>query len=491
MQTFYEGHAVLEKVDFAGIDNVYALYLVRDVDPTRGTETYRVYSKYGRRSFPELQATNKKLGIDSLFAALAFFENDIVRKFDDGFYGVNYSGRAKELLERFAVSKPRPPVDSGTLNPILHGARDDRRGLVHPESLRFSKTKDDGFDWERDMTLVLDAPQAGNPLPLDIVVPQPNMTRAQVVVDRTHKAIASAKSMLRELCKDHPSPFSSTSPDQDYIPVCNHHIWTGEQQIRQMAYLWETNSRVLSVGPAGCGKTELFLDMAATLGRPFLRINLNGHVTPSEIIGKYVARDGQTIWLDGALPMCMKRGYNLLVDEIDHGSPDITSIFHPVLEPDGELVLKEHESEVIRPHPEFRMYATANSLGTHDEPGIYTGTNCMNAAFLDRWEILVANYPTVKIETAILCMKGHVYSVAAGLAEGAASVRNAIKKGEITGVLSTRRLIKLAAAFKKFDSFAWALGISLEGQYSVAEASTVASTLKRFVRKSYSVMPIT
>jgi hypothetical protein len=94
-------------------------------------------------------------------------------------------------------------------------------------------------------------------------------------------------------------------------------------------------------------------------------------------------KDGTT-WSDGALVTAMRRGYFLILDEFDFGSPDILSIFYPVLEGKPKLCLKEHDGEVVEAHPRFRVFATGNSIGG-DRDGVYAGTQALNAALLNRF----------------------------------------------------------------------------------------------------------
>lgn len=152
---------------------------------------------------------------------------------------------------------------------------------------------------------------------------------------------------------------------------------------------------VLLTGGTGVGKTTHILQMAARIMQPVLRINFNGETRMSDLIGKVSVINGETVWVDGVLPSAMRKGYWLLLDELDFADPAVLSLLHPVLEDDSQLVLKENGGEIIRPHKNFRVFATANSIGAmQDRAGAYGGTNQMNEAFLDRWQVIfVDNLP--------------------------------------------------------------------------------------------------
>lgn len=156
-----------------------------------------------------------------------------------------------------------------------------------------------------------------------------------------------------------------------------------------------SRENVLLTGGTGVGKTTHITQLAARVRQPLLRINFNGETRMSDLVGKIQVVDGETRWSDGVLPMAMRHGHWLLLDEIDFADPAMLSLLHPVLEEDPVLTLKENSGEIIRPHPNFRLFASANSIGAMQErAGSYAGTNPMNEAFLDRWQVVfVPNLP--------------------------------------------------------------------------------------------------
>jgi cobaltochelatase CobS len=163
------------------------------------------------------------------------------------------------------------------------------------------------------------------------------------------------------------------------------------------------NQAVLLSGGTGVGKTTHILQLAARINQPVLRINFNGETRMSDLIGKNQVINGETIWVDGVLPMAMRKGYWLLLDELDFADPAVLSLLHPVIEENPMLVLKENKGEVVEPHSEFRIFATANSIGAMQErASSYSGTNQMNEAFLDRWQVLLVQNLTEKEELKVV-----------------------------------------------------------------------------------------
>lgn len=164
-----------------------------------------------------------------------------------------------------------------------------------------------------------------------------------------------------------------------------------------------SKENILLTGGTGVGKTTHITQMANRIGQPLLRINFNGETRMSDLIGKIQVVNGQTLWTDGVLPKAMKEGYWLLLDELDFADPAVLSLLHPVLEDDPMLVLKENGGEIIKPHENFRLFATANSIGAmSDRAASYSGTNTMNEAFLDRWQVLMVDNLAAREEIRVL-----------------------------------------------------------------------------------------
>jgi MoxR-like ATPase len=160
---------------------------------------------------------------------------------------------------------------------------------------------------------------------------------------------------------------------------------------------------VILTGGTGVGKTTHITQLANRINQPLLRINFNGETRMSDLVGKVHVIAGETRWMDGVLPMAMRNGWWLLLDELDFAEPAVLSLLHPVLEEESVLVLKENSGEIIHPHPSFRLFATANSIGAMSErAATFTGTNDMNEAFLDRWQVILVNNLSVEEEIKVL-----------------------------------------------------------------------------------------
>jgi cobaltochelatase CobS len=207
------------------------------------------------------------------------------------------------------------------------------------------------------------------------------------------------------------------------------------------------NKKVLLTGHAGTGKSSLFEQIAADMGQPFLRVNMNGQTTISDFVGFWQVKGGEMVWVDGALPLAMRRGYWLNIDEIDFAEAQILSVLNPVTEKDGKLFLKEKGHEIIKPHPYFRLFATANTVGVMEQfRFLYQGANMMNRALLDRWRVYHVGYlePEAEIEVLMRKVDGLSNQVAEWFVQMANEIRVAFEGEQVSAPFSLRALIDFA-----------------------------------------------
>jgi cobaltochelatase CobS len=197
------------------------------------------------------------------------------------------------------------------------------------------------------------------------------------------------------------SSYHLTEKDVPAVPEASEYMF--QPFIRDVIDSIHAKENVLLTGGTGVGKTTHIVQLAARIKQPLLRINFNGETRMSDLIGKMTVINGETIWVDGVLPTAMRKGYWILFDEIDFADPAVLSLLHPVLEQNPMLTLKENGGEIIKPNSLFRVFATANSVGAmSDRSGAYGGTNTMNEAFLDRWQVLMVDNLPEKEEIKVI-----------------------------------------------------------------------------------------
>lgn len=204
---------------------------------------------------------------------------------------------------------------------------------------------------------------------------------------------------------------------------------------------------ILLTGHAGTGKTSIIQQLAAYIKQPFIRVNMNGQTTISDFVGYNTVINGNVEFIYGVLPLALKHGYWLCVDELDSAGPEILTVLNPVTEIGGQLMLKEKGCEIIPPHRAFRIFGTANTVGCMEEfRHIYQGTNQMNTALLDRFRTYRVDYLPSDKEVDVLV--GKVPACPRKAAEGLVELANQIRSGfasqNLERTFSIRALIDLA-----------------------------------------------
>ena len=220
------------------------------------------------------------------------------------------------------------------------------------------------------------------------------------------------------------------------------------------------NRRVMVQGYHGTGKSTHIEQVAARLNWPCVRINMDSHVSRIDLLGKdmIVLQEGKQItrFQEGLLPWAIQNNVALVFDEYDAGRPDVMFVIQRVLEAEGKLTLLD-QNVVIRPHPAFRLFATANTVGLGDTTGLYHGTQQINQAQMDRWNIVAQlNYLDHQKEMDIVTAKMPNMDNKEGLETIDAMVRMAslTRQGFINGDLSTlmspRTILSWAENYKIF-----------------------------------------
>lgn len=210
-------------------------------------------------------------------------------------------------------------------------------------------------------------------------------------------------------------------------------------------------------GESGCGKSEFCAQVAAYLNLPFTRINLDGHLTRSDIVGGMkLVSDGQggqeTRFVEGALPRAMARPGLLLIDEFDLGDPEIMPIFQPVLE-GKPIVLLEDGGRIVQPHPMFRIILTGNTIGLGSDNQMYLNAFEQSAATRDRISAFVEmQYMPQNIEKEVVLarMPNADEDFVEKLIQLANKVREGYRNQEIHQLFSTRAVQFCATRFQRF-----------------------------------------
>ena len=229
------------------------------------------------------------------------------------------------------------------------------------------------------------------------------------------------------------------------------------------------NKKVLIQGLHGTGKSSHLEQIAARLNWPCIRINLDGHISRFDLLGKdtIILKDQKqvTTFKEGLLPWAIKNPVALVFDEYDAGRPDVMFVIQRVLEAEGKLTLLD-QNTVIKPNPFFRIFGTCNTLGLGDTSGLYYGTQNLNQGQLDRWNIFCAlNFLKPEIEEKIIKNKikrnnKKVNDSIKNMVKLANLVREAFKSSEISVIMSPRTCIIWAENYEIFGDIDHAFKLS-------------------------------
>jgi len=186
----------------------------------------------------------------------------------------------------------------------------------------------------------------------------------------------------------------------------------------------------------------------------------------------------------GVLPTAMKAGQILVLEEIDGAEPAVLFVLQGVMEENGSLILTENGGEIVRPHPRFRIVATANTLGLGDETGLYAGTHVLNAAHLDRWTVVFnMNYLSEDREESLLAAKVPQLErkTAKTLVKLANAVRKAAEQEQVFCTFSTRRLLFLASKAVLLGSVRDALELTVLNKLAKNDRQVVYEIAQRHI----------
>jgi len=249
------------------------------------------------------------------------------------------------------------------------------------------------------------------------------------------------------------------------------------------------NRRVIIQGYHGTGKSTHIEQVAARLNWPCVRVNLDSHISRIDLIGKDAIKlkDGKQVteFQEGILPWCLNNPVAIVFDEYDAGRADVMFVIQRVLEVDGKLTLLD-QNKIITPHPYFRLFATANTVGLGDTTGLYHGTQQINQGQMDRWSLVaVLNYLSHDAETQIVLSKSPHYNTDKGrkkigqMVSVADLTRTAFMNGDISTVMSPRTVINWAQNAEIFKDIGFAFRLTFLNKCDELERQTVAEFYQR------------
>ena len=224
-----------------------------------------------------------------------------------------------------------------------------------------------------------------------------------------------------------PSPYMIASKPF-YLPVRD------EKALFSAAY----NARlpVMLKGPTGCGKTRFVQHMAYMLGRPLVTVSCHEDLFASDLLGRFLLKDDETVWVDGPLSRAVRMGAICYLDEVVEARKDTTVVIHPLTD-DRRVLSLDKKGEVVEAHPDFLLVVSYN-------PGYQSVVKDLKQSTRQRFVCLEFDYPAQEDEAKIVEKEGTVdRETALALVGLAHRIRNLREQGLAEGA-STRLLIYAA-----------------------------------------------
>ncbi|MFN8416543.1 MAG: CbbQ/NirQ/NorQ/GpvN family protein [Cytophagaceae bacterium] len=198
---------------------------------------------------------------------------------------------------------------------------------------------------------------------------------------------------------------------------------------------------VLLKGPTGCGKSRLVEFISERLERQLITVSCHEETSATDLIGRFIIKGAETIWIDGPLSIAVKNGYILYLDEVAEARPDVIVAIHSLTDHRRTLFI-DKLGETIKAHPNFLLVASFN-------PGYQKGYKELKPSTRQRFVALSLNYPKPDIETEIIIEEAGIEKeIAKKLVSIGNKIRSLTEMG-LTETVSTRLLINAAKLIKE------------------------------------------
>ena len=201
-------------------------------------------------------------------------------------------------------------------------------------------------------------------------------------------------------------------------------------------HAFHNNLALLLKGPTGSGKSRFVEYMSEKLELKQITVNYHEETSATDLIGRFMIKGNETIWIDGPLTLAVKEGYILYLDEIAEARPDIIVAIHSLTDHRRELFI-DKIGKSYKASPNFMLVASFN-------PGYQRGFKELKPSTRQRFITLSFNYPKPEIETEIIIAETNIIkSDAEKLVKIGQKIRN-LKELGLTETVSTRLLVHAA-----------------------------------------------
>lgn len=193
---------------------------------------------------------------------------------------------------------------------------------------------------------------------------------------------------------------------------------------------------LLIKGPTGCGKTRFVEHMAARLGRPLITVSCHDDLSASDLVGRHLISNADTIWVDGPLTRAVREGAIVYLDEVVEARKDTTVVLHPLAD-DRRVLPLERTGELLQAPPEFMLVISYN-------PGYQNLLKGLKPSTRQRFVALSMEYPAASVERSILEREGGVPAMTAARLVQLAEALRRLTDHDLEETVSTRLLVMTA-----------------------------------------------
>jgi nitric oxide reductase NorQ protein len=212
------------------------------------------------------------------------------------------------------------------------------------------------------------------------------------------------------------------------------------KEVEVFEHAYSEKLPVLLKGPTGTGKSRFVEFMAHKLDKELITVSCHEETSSTDLIGRYIIKGAETIWVDGPLTRAARTGAILYLDEIAEARPDILVAIHPLTDHRREIFV-DKLGEKIKSHEDFLLVASFN-------PGYQRGFKELKPSTRQRFIAVSFNYPDPKVEAEIIVNEsGTSIDIAKKLVNIANKIRN-LKELGLTETASTRLLVDAGKLIK-------------------------------------------
>ncbi len=190
---------------------------------------------------------------------------------------------------------------------------------------------------------------------------------------------------------------------------------------------------VLLKGPTGCGKTRFVEAMAHELGRDLITVAGHEDMTSADLVGRFLLKGGETVWVDGPLTRAVRNGAICYLDEVVEARQDTTVVIHPLADHRRELPV-DRLATTLKAAPGFQLVISYN-------PGYQSVLKNIKESTRQRFVAITLGFPPVEIETEVVAYEAGIdFETARALVTLGDAIRN-LAGSPLREVSSTRMLI--------------------------------------------------